>query len=63
MKDQILFITKVLVASWLIAVMIKYSERIFAIAPTNFNALVIVFLPFVLLLITLCWSYFQESNQ
>ena len=63
MKDKIIFITKVLIASWLLSIGIKYSEKLLVLAPTNINAIVIVFAPCVMMLAFLGWKYWQDINN
>ncbi len=63
MKNQIGFIAKILVASWVISVIIKYSDKVFTLAPTNTNALVIVLTPCLLMLCFLSWRYFLDRSK
>ena len=65
MKSQIVFIVKVIIASWLLSVAIKYSEQFLVIAPTNFNAILIVLTPCLLMLALLIYKYFssQKDNE
>ncbi len=63
MKEQIGFITKVIIASWILSVMIKYSDKVLTLAPTNVNALVIVFAPCLLMLCFLSWRYWLDKNN
>ena len=60
MKDKIIFITKVLIASWLLSIGIKYSENLLVLAPTNINAIVIVFTPCLIMVAFLGWKYWQD---
>ncbi len=63
MKDKTIFITKVLIASWLLSVVIKYSETILVLAPTNINAIFIVFTPCFAMAAFLGWKYWQDINN
>ncbi len=63
MNNQIGFIAKLLIASWVLSVMIKQIDKVLVLAPTSFNALVIVFAPCLLMLLFLSWRYFQENPQ
>ncbi|MDJ0649695.1 MAG: hypothetical protein QNJ60_13450 [Xenococcaceae cyanobacterium MO_188.B19] len=63
MKDKIIFITKVLIASWLLSVGIKYTEKILVLAPTNINAISIVFAPCFAMVAFLGWKYLQDINN
>ena len=63
MKNQIGFITKVLIVSWLLSITIKHSDKLLVLAPTNVNALVIVFTPCLLMLGFLSWKYLLEDNN
>ena len=63
MKDQISFIIKVLIASWILSLGIKYSETLFVIAPTNINAMIIVFTPCILMASFLSWKYLLGDNN
>ncbi len=63
MKDKIIFITKVLIASWLLSIGIKYSENLLVLAPTNINAIVIVFTPCFIMVAFLGWKYWQDIHN
>ena len=63
MKDQISFVAKVLIASWLLSLGIKYSDQLLVLSPTNTNAVVIVFTPCLLMAVFLIWKYLTDSNE
>ena len=63
MKDKIIFITKVLIASWLLSIGIKYSEKLLLLDHTNMNAIFIVFTPCFMMAAFLGWKYLQNINN
>lgn len=63
MKDKISFVVKVVIASWLLSLGIKYSDRILVLNATNTNAVLIVFTPCLLMAVFLIWKYFTDSNS
>jgi hypothetical protein len=62
MNTQAGFIGKILFFSTLISILIKYSDRIIHLAPSDNIALVIVLLPSLLLGLTLIWRS-QKPRQ
>ncbi|MCX7593226.1 MAG: hypothetical protein N2235_05600 [Fischerella sp.] len=62
MESQIRFLLKVFLLSAAISVLIKYAGYFFCIPATTMNALILVFLPTVLMAIALLWR-FQAQKQ
>jgi hypothetical protein len=63
MLSQLLFLTKVMVWSLLLAIAIKWIAPLLSIPVTNTNALVLVTgLPLILLMVLL-WRLRQEQSQ
>ncbi|MEB3219331.1 MAG: hypothetical protein VKN72_24285 [Nostocales cyanobacterium 94392] len=62
MKNQFIFIFKVLLVSWAISVFIKYLAPNFSIAETAANALIIVLLPNVIMGAVLLWQLSRKPN-
>ena len=55
MNTQAGFISKILFFSAVISIVIKYGGQLVSFAPTNSIALTIVFLPSLLVALTLSW--------
>ncbi|MBF2015069.1 MAG: hypothetical protein IGS23_07680 [Rivularia sp. T60_A2020_040] len=62
MKNQLIFILKVLLLSWAISVFIKYLAPNLSISETATNALIIVLLPNLILATVLLWQLFRKPN-
>ena len=62
MKDQIIFLLKVLLLSAVISFFIKYVAPSFSIPETATNALIIVLLPTVIMATILLWQLSQKEN-
>ncbi len=62
MLSQILFLTKVMVWSILLAIAIKWIAPLLAIPATNTNALVAVLGLPLTLFVVLLWRYRQEQS-
>nr|WP_242039833.1 hypothetical protein [Anabaena sphaerica] len=55
MKNQILFLLKLLLLSTLISFLIKYAGPMFLIPLTSTNALILVLLPTIIMITVLLW--------
>jgi len=62
MKNQLIFIFKVLLVSWAISVFIKYLAPNLSIPETATNALIIVLLPNIIMAAVLLWQLSREPN-
>ncbi|MEH2117073.1 hypothetical protein [Nostoc sp.] len=62
MENQLGFVLKLLLLSALLSVLIKYAGPSLSILPTATNALIIIFLPIVIMAIALLWR-FQAQKQ
>lgn len=62
MQNQFNFIVKLLVLSALLSVLIKYALPSVPMPATTMNALILVFLPTVVMAIALLWR-FQGQQQ
>ncbi|MGF1675207.1 MAG: hypothetical protein ACFCUV_16200 [Rivularia sp. (in: cyanobacteria)] len=62
MKNQLIFILKVLLLSWAISVFIKYIAPNLSIPETATNALIIVLLPNLIVAAVLLWQLFRKPN-
>ncbi|NJM21857.1 MAG: hypothetical protein HC836_45405 [Richelia sp. RM2_1_2] len=62
MKNQLIFILKVLLLSWAISVFIKYIAPNLSIPETATNALIIVLLPNLIVAAVLLGQLFRKPN-
>ncbi len=62
MKNQFIFVLKVLLLSWLISVFIKYLAPSLSIPETATSALVIVLLPNVIVAASLGWQLSKKQK-
>lgn len=62
MENQLGFVLKLLLLSALLSVLIKYAGPSLSVPATATNALIIIFLPVVIMAIALLWR-FQAQKQ
>ncbi|MEH2312256.1 MAG: hypothetical protein V7K18_27015 [Nostoc sp.] len=62
MENQLGLVLKLLLLSALLSALIKYAGPSLSIPPTATNALIIIFLPIVIIAIALLWR-FQAQKQ
>lgn len=62
MKNQLVFVLKVLFISAVISFLIKYVAPNFPIPETANNALIIILLPNVIMLSVLIWQIFRTQK-
>ncbi|WP_460205111.1 hypothetical protein [Scytonema sp. NUACC21] len=62
MQNQLIFVLKVLLLSAGLSVLIKYALPNLPIPPTATNALIIVFLPTVIVGSVLLWRFQNQNN-
>jgi hypothetical protein len=62
MNSQIGFIVKVLILSTALSVLIKYGGQMLAIAPSQTNALLGIFVPTLLMAIALGWRVKKQAQ-
>lgn len=63
MQNQTGFIIKVLIISAAVSIFIKYGGPNLGITATPINALILVFLPTLILAIALMWRAWQQGEQ
>lgn len=63
MTTQAGFVGKILFFSLILAIIIKYSRNFGSFAPTTATALIIVFLPTVIVVLTLAWQYQKYKRE
>lgn len=63
MNSEIGFIVKVLILSTVLSVLIKYGGQMAAIAPTQVNVLLGVFLPTIVMAILLRWRARNKAQE
>lgn len=63
MNSEIIFIIKVLILSTALSVLIKYGGQMIAIAPTQIDVLLGVFLPTVIMAILLGWRTRNKAEK
>ncbi|MEC4814874.1 MAG: hypothetical protein SAK29_16580 [Scytonema sp. PMC 1069.18] len=62
MENQLGFVLKVFLLSAVLSVLIKYALPYVPVSATATNALIIVFLPTVVMTILLLWRWQQQQN-
>lgn len=63
MNSEIIFIIKVLILSTALSVLIKYGGQKIAIAPTEIDVLLGVFLPTIVMAILLGWRARNKAQE
>ncbi len=63
MNDRLSFIFKVLFASTILSVIVKYGGGLLSISPTPINAIVAISLPTLILSIILAWRTFTAIRD